>query len=184
MSKTVSNDSGKIKTQAGKKTWVRLYVELLDDRKVQSLPPHLFKTWVNILCLAGLADGVLPSVDDIAFRLRISSNDASTQVDELVLAGLIDIKPDRTMAPHNWSRRQFVWDGADRTNAARQKRIRNKRNSQSNGRRNGCVTVGVTENPSVSVSVSEYLTKYSSHDREVLGEEVEVVLCGDDEVAL
>ena len=52
--------------------WFRFYDEALDDPKVQRLAPHLFKTWINLLCLASKEDGTMPSNDDIAFRLRIS----------------------------------------------------------------------------------------------------------------
>ena len=47
--------------------WFRFYDEALDDPKVQRLAPHLFKTWINLLCLASKEDGTMPSNDDIAF---------------------------------------------------------------------------------------------------------------------
>jgi hypothetical protein len=90
-------------------TWFRFYSEALDDPKVQRLAPHLFKAWVNLLCLANMGDGKLPSIDDIAFRLRLSVQDAGQQVADLILAGLLDITNLGT-EPHNWSKRQFVSD--------------------------------------------------------------------------
>ena len=94
-----------------KKTlWFRFYTEALDDPKVQRLPPHLFKTWVNLLCLACANGGKFPSLDDIGFRLRMSAHDLQQQFDELVLADLIDIGNDGKRAPHNWVKRQFVSD--------------------------------------------------------------------------
>ena len=93
-----------------KKQWLRFYNEALDDPKVQRLPAHLFRTWINILCLASTtADGTLPSIDDMAFRLRMSSQDIEQHLSDLILAGLIDITPDGRV-PHNWNRRQFVSD--------------------------------------------------------------------------
>jgi hypothetical protein len=89
--------------------WFRFYTEALDDPKVQRLPPHLFKTWVNLLCIAGKNNGKLPSIDDIAFKLRLSSQDAEQQLSELILAGLIDIT-DEGRSPHNWAARQYVSD--------------------------------------------------------------------------
>lgn len=91
-------------------TWFRAYSEALDDPKVQRLHPTLFKAWFNLLCLACQHNGVLPSNDDIAFRLRVSAQDAQGYIDELILAGLIDIRPDGTRTPHNWETRQFVSD--------------------------------------------------------------------------
>lgn len=102
--------------------WFRFYTEALDDPKVQRLPPHLFKTWVNLLCLASQNNGDLPSLDDIAFRLRLSAQDAEQQISELVLAGLIDITP-HGRTPHNWSKRQYVSDNStDRVRKHRQKK--------------------------------------------------------------
>ena len=40
--------------------WFRFYNEALDDPKVQKLPPALFKSWVNLLCLTARHDGTLP----------------------------------------------------------------------------------------------------------------------------
>lgn len=91
-------------------TWFRAYSEALDDPKVQRLHPNLFKAWFNLLCLACEGNGHLPSDDDIAFRLRISVQDAKQHVDELILAGLIDLETSGARKPHNWETRQFVSD--------------------------------------------------------------------------
>lgn len=92
--------------------WFRAYSEALDDPKVQRLHPTLFKAWFNLLCLACQHDGTLPSNDDIAFRLRVSVQDAQSYMDELIMAGLIDIRPDGSRTPHNWETRQFVSDSS------------------------------------------------------------------------
>ncbi len=103
--------------------WFRFYDEVLNDRKVQRLSPHLFKTWVNLLCLASKSGGKLPCDDDIAYDLRISVHDASQQVEDLILAGLIDIGPRGERTPHNWSNRQYVSDSsAERTRKYRENR--------------------------------------------------------------
>lgn len=135
--------------------WFRFYAEALNDPKVQLLSPYQFKAWVNLLCLASETEGKLPGNDVIAFRLRMSAQDAERAVSDLILAGLIDILPDHSLAPHNWSKRQFKWDGKDRTAAARMKRMRNRKKQASDGQSNGSVTVDVTVNPSESVSVSD-----------------------------
>jgi hypothetical protein len=91
-------------------TWFRFYTEALDDPKVQRLPDHLFKTWVNLLCVAAGNDGKIPSIEDVAFKLRISCHEAETRLSDLVMAGLIDIMPDNSREPHNWPKRQFKSD--------------------------------------------------------------------------
>lgn len=117
--------------------WFRFYSEALDDPKVQRLPPHLFKAWVNLLCLANKSGGVLPPVDDIAFKLRMSVQDAESCLSDLILAGLVDITPGGNM-PHNWMKRQFVSDcSTERVRKCRENKVEIERN----------VTCAVTETP-------------------------------------
>lgn len=102
--------------------WFRFYEEALNDKKVQRLAPHLFKTWINLLCLASKGAGKIPSDDDISFELRISISDARQQTEDLILAGLIDIMPDGSREPHNWSERQFTSDtSVERTRKYRER---------------------------------------------------------------
>lgn len=86
--------------------WFRFYDEALDDPKVQRLAPHLFKTWINILCVASRTEGRIPNDDDVAFKLRMSVKDASEQIQDLILAGLIDVTQDGERVAHNWDVRQ------------------------------------------------------------------------------
>lgn len=115
--------------------WFRLYDELLDDPKVQALPPEDFKAWINLLCLANRNEGRLPSVEAIAFALRIDNIAAGSLVDRFLIGGLIDkVKGGPIgwgIAPHGWAQRQYKSD----TSTERVKRFRN-------------VTVAVSETPS------------------------------------
>lgn len=90
--------------------WFRIYDEALDDHKVQSLSPELFKTWFNLLCVASRENGVIPPVEKLAFALRVSITDMQARLDELVLLGLLDIRSDRKIEPHNWAKRQWKSD--------------------------------------------------------------------------
>lgn len=102
--------------------WFRFYDEVLDDHKVQSLSPELFKAWVNLLCVASRNDGVLPSIDKLAFSLRVSAHEMQSRIDELVLAGLLDIRTDSKLEPHNWPNRQFTSDtSVERTRKYRER---------------------------------------------------------------
>jgi hypothetical protein len=85
--------------------WFRFYSEALDDPKVQRLPGPLFKTWVNLLCLASKHDGALPCYEDCAFALRMDADTFTTHMLHLIECGLIDTGPDGT-EPHNWQGRQ------------------------------------------------------------------------------
>lgn len=129
--------------------WFRFYNEVIDDPKVQRLSPSLFRTWVNLLCVASDGSGKLPSIDDLAFKLRMSVQDVQQHVDDLVLAGLLDILPDG-ICPHNWDQRQFTSDSS--TERVRKHR-RNKEVS------NGNVSCAVSETPPDTDSDSEANTE-------------------------
>lgn len=104
--------------------WFRFYTEVLDDPKVQLLPDRLFRLWVNLLCLANETTprGTLPDLTAIAFRLRISTEEAQSALDEFANRGLIDIDDAGTSAPHNWDSRQRRSDSsAERVTAYRER---------------------------------------------------------------
>ena len=65
--------------------WFRFYSEALSNHKLQSLPAYLFKTYFNLLCVASENDprGVLPSIDVISFRLRLSRDETLKHLSEL-----------------------------------------------------------------------------------------------------
>lgn len=92
--------------------WFRLYDEALDDPKVQRLPAELFKVWINILCLANRGKGLILTISDISFGLRVSNQKAASYVSELCDAGLIDITEDGAFMPHNWFKRQYKSDSS------------------------------------------------------------------------
>jgi hypothetical protein len=115
--------------------WFRLYDEMLDDPKLQRLPPATFKSVINLWCLASKYSGKLPPCADVAFALRVTESDAVTLLDELVTLGLLD-HDDDGLRPHGWDKRQYKSDVTDPTAAERMRRYRN-------AHRNGPVTVTV-----------------------------------------
>jgi 5-methylcytosine-specific restriction endonuclease McrA len=102
--------------------WFRVYDNLVEDPKVQRLPDALFRGLVNLWCLASQGDGLLPTVGDIAFKLRIKPSQAQKLLADLRNAGLI-VDDETGTHPHNWSGRQFVSDGS----SERVQRYRDKR---------------------------------------------------------
>ena len=91
--------------------WLRLYDDVLDDPKVQQLSPALFKHWINLLCLANMGKprGTLPSLFDIAFRLRLSDAKTATVLTDLMVVGLIELQDGHTWM-HGWNERQRASD--------------------------------------------------------------------------
>lgn len=126
--------------------WFRIYDEALDDHKVQSLSPDLFRTWFNLLCVASRENGVLPTVEKLAFSLRVSIHDMQSRLDELILLGLLDIREDRKIEPHNWPKRQWKSDDS-------KERVRKHREAKRHC--NDDVTVTVTPPESESYSYTD-----------------------------
>jgi hypothetical protein len=93
------------KTRPWQRTWFRLYVEILNDPKIQRLQPALHKIWINLLCVAALHDGALPPIADLAFNIRLTEKDAAKAVEQLIAAGLLD-RDGEVLRPHNWDGRQ------------------------------------------------------------------------------
>jgi DNA-binding transcriptional ArsR family regulator len=120
--------------------WFRFYDDAVDDPKVQSLPAELFKTWVNLLCIASKNGGVIPyNYSQLAFRLRKDKSQMEKHLTVLIEAGLMD--QGETLHPHNWSGRQYESDSS----ATRVKRYRErKRNVTGNATSNVTPTVNVT----------------------------------------
>jgi hypothetical protein len=105
--------------------WWRAYDEAVDDPKLQQLRPELFKAWFNICCITSQNGGKLPLLSSVAFKLRVKPEKARAILAELKAAGLIDDDGDGSLAPHNWSERQYQSDvSTDRVKRFR-KRTRN-----------------------------------------------------------
>jgi hypothetical protein len=104
-----------------KRFWFRYYTEALDDPKVQNLEPSLFKTWVNLLCVACKYDGVIEK-RNVSFALRCEKTVANEQVFALIEHGLFDDLGD-IISPHNWGNRQYPSD----TSTERVKRFRKQK---------------------------------------------------------
>ena len=87
--------------------WFRFYSDALENPKVQRLPGDLFKTWINLLCLANKQDdrGQLPSVEDMAFALRLPVETMAAQLVDLIDRGLIEAGDDGHR-PHQWGQWQ------------------------------------------------------------------------------
>jgi hypothetical protein len=82
------------------------------------------RNWFNLNCIANANGGVLPGLDVVAFKLRISESRAAAAVAELVAKRLFDKRDDGSFVPHDWKDWQFKTDAADATNADRQKNFR------------------------------------------------------------
>lgn len=138
--------------------WFRVYDDLVDDPKVQRLPDALFKAVINLWCLTSKNNGVLPGVDEVAFKLRMKPEKVEATLRKLREVGLI-VDDESGTHPHNWDKRQFRSDVTDPTAAERMRRYRNK---DRNELRNDVVSVTVpiaeteTEKDKTADAVSKF----------------------------
>lgn len=149
--------------------WFRVYAELIDNRKVQSLPDRYFRWCINLWCLAKLSNGVLPTIADIAWRLRKPEKEASDAVNFLLSNGLLDQSEDGGLTPHDWDSHQFQSD----TSTHRVRKYRSKKACNASGnvsmKQEGNVTVTVqsrTEQSRTEQSADDFFeTLYARHPK-------------------
>lgn len=97
------------------KLWIRLYIELLDDPKIAMLPDNLYRLAVELWMLAGEVnkEGVIPGINDIAWRLRRQEDTTITCIDQLKKAGVIIERKDKLIM-YGWKERQAPLTPRDR----------------------------------------------------------------------
>ena len=63
--------------------WIKLYRDILDDPEWFELDPEASKALVMLWLIASEADGYLPDIKKISFRLRISEQKAKSLINKL-----------------------------------------------------------------------------------------------------
>jgi DNA-binding transcriptional regulator YhcF (GntR family) len=71
--------------------WIKLYHEILDDPKMATLPDRLYRRVIELFLLAGRynKNGELPDARQIAWSLRISTDDCMMDLQQLESTGMI-----------------------------------------------------------------------------------------------
>ena len=97
--------------------WLKLYHEILSDMKVATLSDRLWRRFIECLLLAGdyEKEGELPSLDDIAWRLHLSSEMLESDLVELAKCKLVE------QADGIWKVSKFAERQRPRTSAERMK---------------------------------------------------------------
>jgi hypothetical protein len=110
--------------------WVKLWVDILGDRKMAFLPDRLWRRFVEMLLIAKADDddGRLPDLFWTARQIGISEEALESDLVELAKHGLIANQDGRWLIP-KYEERQAAKGGGDRTNQHRRwqelKRSRN-----------------------------------------------------------
>ena len=73
------------------KYWIKVYHEILDDPKMGRMPDHLWRRTIELFLVAGEedAEGLLPKLCDMAYRLRVTDDELTKDLDELEKLGVI-----------------------------------------------------------------------------------------------
>lgn len=104
--------------------WAKVFIEMLDDRKTATLPDSSWRRFVECILLAKELDesGFLPSVVDMAWRLRIDATALSDDLTRLALAGLLELREGDRWFVTNFTKRQEGMSGSERVARHRQQK--------------------------------------------------------------
>lgn len=102
--------------------FAKLWIEMIDDRKAATLPDSSWRRFVECILLAKELDegGYLPSVADMAFRLRVDVTALGDDLTRLALAGLLELREGDRWYVTNFSKRQDKMGGTERVTRHRQ----------------------------------------------------------------
>ena len=105
------------------KYWIKLYHEILDDPKMGRLDDRSYRRTIELFLLAGETDaeGELPSVEDISWRLRIPYEEITDDLTSLKEVGILS-EHDGLWSVTNFSDRQSAMDGKERTRRYREEK--------------------------------------------------------------
>jgi len=97
------------------KYWIKLYQEILYDRKMVQLDDHLYRRLIECFLMAGEQNegGYLPSLDDIAFVLRSTNEMIETDLNELIQRGFLEFKEQRYFV-RKFAERQSAMSSTER----------------------------------------------------------------------
>ena len=90
-------------------SWFRFYTETIHDRRIARLTDADFRLWVNSLCCARQTNGVIPSIDELAFQVRMPEAAVQEGMARLISAGLFTELP-TGFQPVDWDRLQYNSD--------------------------------------------------------------------------
>jgi hypothetical protein len=87
--------------------WIKLYLEILDDPKLGRLPDRLWRRFIECCLMAGKfgKGGQLPESSQIAWLLRISTDECELDLKQLAMTGMIQHNQEGWQVT-NFSKRQ------------------------------------------------------------------------------
>lgn len=146
------------------KTWIKMYPEMLHDRKMRKLTEREQLVFMKLLLLAGQEDknGVLPADEDIALELYMKVTDVKKSLKTLTDAGLLTDRNGVTVVTNFEKRQETNLTGAEKVARYRE------RKRVTEGKVTSVTNEGYTCNPNVTDE------GYISNEKVTVEEEVEV----------
>jgi len=108
--------------------WLRLYSSVARDPKVLALSDHLFRVWINLLCVANEHEprGTLPPATTLVLLLHWRRNSCLQALESLCKAGLLD-RRNGVYRLHHWDHFQYKSDNVTARTERSRERSRNVR---------------------------------------------------------
>lgn len=141
------------------KFWIKLYHEILHDPKMGTLSDRLWRRTIEIFLLAGEedCDGLLPSVEDMSWEIRIDISELKKDLTELKNVGILSSRNAKWKVK-NFDERQRPRTTTERVQNHR-KRKRNDNVTKRSKKRNDNVThVEVEEESDIEVEEEKTIT--------------------------
>ena len=105
--------------------WIKLYHEILDDPKMATLPDRLWRRSVELFLIAGKLcsdkSGVLPDTRQLAWLLRMQTDELQADIDQLVRTGIVESIPNGWLIV-NFNKRQSPATSTERVQQYRERK--------------------------------------------------------------
>ena len=106
--------------------WMKLWIEVIDDPKMGRLSDNLWRRFFECCLIAKELNqgGRLPTVPDVAWRLRVDQETLELEFDQMARVGLIEYIADQVLDGHwlitNFVRRQSKMNPSERMRRKRE----------------------------------------------------------------
>jgi hypothetical protein len=106
--------------------WIKLYLEILEDPKMATLPDRLWRRVIELFLLAGKfgKGGELPETRQLAWVLRISTDELEMDLMQIVNTGIIQ------KTSNGWNVLRFATRQAPASPAKRMKEMRERKHKE------------------------------------------------------
>ena len=104
--------------------WIKVYHEIIDDPKMATMPDRLWRRTIEVFLLAGKLSkdksGQLPDTNQLAWLLRMSTDDLLMDLSQLANAGIVK-KNDMGWVVTNFEKRQAASSNTERVQQFRER---------------------------------------------------------------